>query len=366
MQGRETQPTRAPRSTEPQQLGQTIPDGNNATTINGSSKEESSIYLGNNSSESKVIIFQCSTCRSVVADSTLDYEFDADCTTVSLEAASNVLVNDNIDMCKQGADAGCTFRRIVCSHCSAALGRVYVTTFPEMDHQRNRHTFDTDSLITYRIGEGKTPKGENVSLLKHSQKAADANHRHQQELQKQQQQQQQESNQMSANNNDAASVLAIRDLEDHVDAVTNAVNSITDAVRQIRFDIKDMRKSHDDVVAKVVDGENALGHVQNLILVWDERIRDIDGCKDTLNRIIPVIHSLDNKRYAVIENCADPLVPRITAPAAAAGANGSPTSSGKSIPQVDTTPAGAEGMRATADRHRRRHQHEPIHNQSGS
>lgn len=342
-----------------------MPHGDNATTNNGSSKEEGSISDGNNSSGSKVIIFQCATCRSVVADSTLDYEFDADCTTVSLEAASNVRVDDSIGMCKQGVDAGCTFRRIICLHCSAALGRVYVTTFPELDHRRNRHTFDTDSLITYRIGEGKTPKGEDINLLKHSQKAADANHLHKQELQKQQQQQQ-ESMRMGANNNDTASVLAIRDLEDHVDAVTNAVNSITDAVRQIRFDIKDLRKSHDDVVAKVVDGENALGHVQNLILVWDERIRDIDGCKDTLNRIIPVIHSLDNKRYAVIENCPDPPVPRITAAAAAARTNGSPTSSGKLIPHVDTTTAGDKGMRGTADGHHRRHQHDPIHNQNGS
>lgn len=228
---------------------------------------------------SAVIIFQCGECHNIVADSTIGHMFDEGCKSVTLQGACNITIAEDFDVSKAGIDAGCGFKRLLCNQCRTCLGRVYASTVPQLDHCRSMFTFDTDCLQTHRIGEGQTTEGvplqpETECVSKQLKPAFSA----------------------ACNDADVPSMSLFRDLDDHVHSITLAVNSLTDVVRQSRTDIRCLRDVLRECHTKVNEGENTLSYVHNLMLVWDERIRDIDKCKKNVSQMVPIVRSLENFR----------------------------------------------------------------------
>ncbi len=52
-----------------------------------------------------------------------------------------------------GDDFGSTFHLIRCTKCAVALGRMYRTTSPELDHWRMHYTFSTEALCYYKLSQ---------------------------------------------------------------------------------------------------------------------------------------------------------------------------------------------------------------------
>lgn len=275
--------------------------------------------------ENVIIVFQCVSCRAIIADSTLPYENDPDCETIAFAGAMSIAQLPEIHLSKAGADAGCTYRKVTCAICHSFLGRVYTSTTAELDHRRETFIVDSSAISTYRLGDARTPAGESlprppaavapsppqtstapaaaaaapaapapappVATLAHADKVA---------LQKE-----------------------LFELDAHVNTVTQAVNKLTDAFKATRSTVHELRANMREVRAHmhdqrasfaelrkqcsnsqqaVTDGERTLAHVQGLLMVWEGRINKLD---DFDRRLV----DLDHKVFELVEPHPPPHPP---------------------------------------------------------
>lgn len=234
---------------------------------------------------SLLMVFECAQCRTTIADSSSGYNFNTDCTLVSVRGAQSVNVSEDLTVSKSGLDKQCTFQVVTCSYCDSSLGRVYTSTVSAFDHRRDVFTFNTDCLKTYHVGDMQTPSGEDVSSTKVNFPSLDP-----------------------FTSQNYATLGAFEDLDAHVNTVTTAVNTMTDAIRECRRAILDIRNELSTVrnelnatKIKVNDGEEALSKLHNIVLLWDPRNRRNHGCEQSIAQILPMFRTLE-RRLRYLEN----------------------------------------------------------------
>lgn len=261
-----------------------------------SAKPDINSELENASDEaSAIIIFQCGQCRNIVSDTSIAYQFSGTCDIVHLHAACHVVIDDPIITSEAGIDNGCAFRRVICQECRSVLGRVYISTIPKLDNWRNLFTLETDRLVTFRLGDCRDPCGKLgrradgvhlIPLAKTGKKKQESKH---------------------------PSLEAFTQLQGHVGQLNDAVNVLTDAMRESRTAILELQSGLETTARNVADGEVALGHVHKLMLVWDERVRKIDTCDTNVAQITSAVQTME-KRIQIFQDRAgrNSNPPRIT------------------------------------------------------
>ncbi|KAL7688559.1 hypothetical protein Plhal304r1_c019g0069611 [Plasmopara halstedii] len=106
-----------------------------------------------------LVVFQCSTCRSIFGDS---YAFV--CSTeqlwlVTLSHVMNVTLAPEVQTASAGFDAGSSYYELLCHNCQAVLGRRYLTTPVALDEIRDLFSFSTGAITSYTLGD-PMQKGE--------------------------------------------------------------------------------------------------------------------------------------------------------------------------------------------------------------
>ena len=98
------------------------------------------------------IIFQCSSCLTIIGDSFNMVCTDHEMETISLSGVSNVLRSETESTSGDGPDRGCTFVVLLCSHCQKIVGRIYIGTSKPLDHVRDLFTLHSNSIVSYTLG----------------------------------------------------------------------------------------------------------------------------------------------------------------------------------------------------------------------
>lgn len=98
------------------------------------------------------VVFQCGTCRSIFGDSYAFVGANADLLLVTLSDVTNVARAPETQTAKDGADAGSSFRELLCKQCQAVLGRQYLTTPIALDELRGLYSFSTAAIASYQLG----------------------------------------------------------------------------------------------------------------------------------------------------------------------------------------------------------------------
>ncbi|GMF38326.1 unnamed protein product [Phytophthora fragariaefolia] len=114
-----------------------------------------------------LVVFQCSTCRSIFGDS---YAFV--CSTeelwlVTLSHVTNVALSPEVQTANTGLDAGSSYYELLCHNCQAVLGRKYLTTPVALDGIRDLFSFSTEAITSYTLGDPmqQSEGGANQSML---------------------------------------------------------------------------------------------------------------------------------------------------------------------------------------------------------
>ncbi|KAL4139588.1 hypothetical protein PRIC2_003083 [Phytophthora ramorum] len=100
-----------------------------------------------------LVVFQCSTCRSIFGDS---YAFV--CSTeqlwlVTLSHVTNVALSPEVQTANAGLHAGSSYFELLCHNCQAVLGRKYLTTPVALDGIRDLFSFSTEAITSYTLGD---------------------------------------------------------------------------------------------------------------------------------------------------------------------------------------------------------------------
>lgn len=225
----------------------------------------------------EVIIFQCSKCRTMVADSTLGVSVSEDHNTLLMPAASELVISNDCTLSKTGVDAGCGYRNVSCAHCGKCLGRVYESTSPALDHQRGLYILKSSCLITRPIGNGVTTKGDSIDNFPQRLQRITCRS-------------------PTFSCPDETSPLSMfQKLKGDYDTLTVKVNSVLDLLKQQMAAIEHFQARTSEFDSKIMEGETTLGHVHNLMLVWDDRIRHIAVLKEEIDKL---------KQYPIPRECS--------------------------------------------------------------
>ncbi|KAL3658562.1 hypothetical protein V7S43_016446 [Phytophthora oleae] len=115
-----------------------------------------------------LVVFQCSTCRSIFGDS---YAFV--CSTeqlwlVTLSHVTNVTLAPEVQTANTEHDAGSSYFELLCQNCQAVLGRKYLTTPVALDGIRDLFSFSTEAITSYTLGEPmqKVDGGEDKAMTR--------------------------------------------------------------------------------------------------------------------------------------------------------------------------------------------------------
>lgn len=104
------------------------------------------------------LVFSCMHCRMIVGDSFAFLFSNEDNQTISLSAASNIKRSHDIHTSRSGDDIGSTYFTFSCCHCHTDLGRFYITTSKDIDHLREKFTFNIGCISSYELGKAQAGK----------------------------------------------------------------------------------------------------------------------------------------------------------------------------------------------------------------
>lgn len=99
-----------------------------------------------------LVVFQCSTCRSIFGDSYAFVCSTEDLWLVTLSHVTNVALSPEVQTANTGLDAGSSFYELLCHNCQAVLGRKYLTTPVALDGIRDLFSFSTEAITSYTLG----------------------------------------------------------------------------------------------------------------------------------------------------------------------------------------------------------------------
>mmetsp|Transcript_23551 Transcript_23551/g.72729 ORF Transcript_23551/g.72729 Transcript_23551/m.72729 type:complete len:165 (-) Transcript_23551:387-881(-) len=105
---------------------------------------------------SRPLVFQCRSCRIIVGDSLSIDSTNERLNSLTLTRVSSLSQSEDIttSTAPDAPDRGSTFQALHCVQCTACLGKVYLTTRPELDSFRGRYTLDTNAICSYELGGG--------------------------------------------------------------------------------------------------------------------------------------------------------------------------------------------------------------------
>ncbi|KAG6612914.1 Kinetochore protein mis18 [Phytophthora cinnamomi] len=100
-----------------------------------------------------LVVFQCSTCRSIFGDSYAFVCSTEDLWLVTLSHVTNVALAPEVQTANTGLDAGSSYHELLCHNCQAVLGRKYLTTPVALDGIRDLFSFSTEAITSYTLGD---------------------------------------------------------------------------------------------------------------------------------------------------------------------------------------------------------------------
>ena len=100
-----------------------------------------------------LVVFQCSTCRSIFGDSYAFVSSTEQLWLVTLSHVTNVTLAPAVQTANTGLDAGSSYYELLCHNCQAVLGRKYLTTPVVLDGIRDFYSFSTEAITSYTLGE---------------------------------------------------------------------------------------------------------------------------------------------------------------------------------------------------------------------
>ncbi|KAE8998545.1 hypothetical protein PR003_g19521 [Phytophthora rubi] len=100
-----------------------------------------------------LVVFQCSTCRSIFGDSYAFVCSTEDLWLVTLSHVTNVALAPEVQTANTGPDAGSSYYELLCHNCQAVLGRKYLTTPVALDGIRDLFSFSTEAITSYTLGD---------------------------------------------------------------------------------------------------------------------------------------------------------------------------------------------------------------------
>lgn len=102
------------------------------------------------------LVFQCRSCHIIVGDSLSIESTNDRLNALTLTRVTSVSRSEDITTSTAPAavDRGSTYQVLQCVQCTATVGKVYVTTIPELDPLRGRYTLDTEAICSYELGGG--------------------------------------------------------------------------------------------------------------------------------------------------------------------------------------------------------------------
>lgn len=100
-----------------------------------------------------LVVFQCSTCRSIFGDSYAFVSSTEELWLVTLSHVTNVAQAPEVQTAHDGPDAGSSYYELLCHNCQAVLGRRYLTTPVVLDGIRGLFSFSTEAITSYTLGE---------------------------------------------------------------------------------------------------------------------------------------------------------------------------------------------------------------------
>ncbi|CAI5706579.1 hypothetical protein KXD40_006469 [Peronospora effusa] len=100
-----------------------------------------------------LVVFQCSTCRSIFGDSYAFVSSTEQLWLVTLSHVTNVTLAPEVQTASAGLDAGSSYYELLCHNCQAVLGRKYLTTPVILDGIRDLFSFSTEAITSYTLGE---------------------------------------------------------------------------------------------------------------------------------------------------------------------------------------------------------------------
>jgi hypothetical protein len=107
------------------------------------------------------LVFSCTKCKTIVGDSFAFLCSSENVKTITLSAASNIQRTSELYTSFSDHDEGSTYFCFMCTGCQALLGRYYVTTSRDLDHIREKFTFNINEISSYELGKaqhGKLPE----------------------------------------------------------------------------------------------------------------------------------------------------------------------------------------------------------------
>uniref|UniRef100_A0AAV1UN48 Mis18 domain-containing protein n=1 Tax=Peronospora matthiolae TaxID=2874970 RepID=A0AAV1UN48_9STRA len=100
-----------------------------------------------------LVVFQCSTCRSIFGDSYAFVSSTEQLWLVTLSHVTNVALNQEVQTAGTGLDNGSSYYELLCQNCQAVLGRKYLTTPVALDGIRDLFSFSTEAITSYTLGD---------------------------------------------------------------------------------------------------------------------------------------------------------------------------------------------------------------------
>ena len=100
------------------------------------------------------LVFQCRSCNTIVGDSLSIESTNERLGALTLTRVSSLQRVDDITTSTAPGDRGSTYQALQCVACGASVGKVYVTTVPDLDALRGRYTLDTEAICSYELGGG--------------------------------------------------------------------------------------------------------------------------------------------------------------------------------------------------------------------
>lgn len=101
------------------------------------------------------LVLSCSKCKTIVGDSFSFLSSNEQSKTITLSAASNIQRSTQLYTSYEPFDEGSTYFDFMCSNCQQMIGRYYVTTSMDLDHIREKFTFNVNFVTSYELGKAQ-------------------------------------------------------------------------------------------------------------------------------------------------------------------------------------------------------------------
>ncbi|KAJ8026668.1 Protein Mis18-alpha [Holothuria leucospilota] len=128
--------------------------------------------------DEELILFQCSTCNVILADTLQSDGANADLGIVSLEdVPDTVAIDSKSKISKDEEDSGCIVSLLSCVSCKTLVGKLYRETTEELSNLQDHACLSLDRLTFYTVPRRNSKNNRSTSQdSKSSEKGRDYHH----------------------------------------------------------------------------------------------------------------------------------------------------------------------------------------------